>query len=123
MVGMPHARFQFRLSTLLWITLAVACWFGGREYRRREMAFGPIKYLKFFGNTIKKRTLEKKVDLIRVGDPLNAAAVSEAKAKLLEYYQEKGYFRAKIEIIEGNKPNDRGVKFVIDQGPKIRTDP
>jgi hypothetical protein len=32
---MPRPRFQFRLSTLLWITLAVACWFGGREYERR----------------------------------------------------------------------------------------
>jgi len=29
-------RFQFRLSTLLWITLAAACWFGGREFQRRE---------------------------------------------------------------------------------------
>ena len=29
-------RPQFRLSTLLWITLAVACWFGGREYEHRH---------------------------------------------------------------------------------------
>jgi hypothetical protein len=29
-------RPQFRLSTLLWLTLAVACWFGGREFQRRE---------------------------------------------------------------------------------------
>jgi hypothetical protein len=29
--GMRRPRFQFRLSTLLWITLAVACWFGGRR--------------------------------------------------------------------------------------------
>jgi hypothetical protein len=28
-------RPQFRLSTLLWITLAVACFFGGREFHRR----------------------------------------------------------------------------------------
>jgi hypothetical protein len=27
-------RPQFRLSTLLWITLAVACWFGGMRYER-----------------------------------------------------------------------------------------
>ncbi|HVC97533.1 MAG TPA: hypothetical protein VND64_27875 [Pirellulales bacterium] len=26
---MRRPRFQFRLSTLLWTTLAVACWFGG----------------------------------------------------------------------------------------------
>jgi hypothetical protein len=32
---MPVIRLQFRLSTLLWITLAVACFFGGREYHRR----------------------------------------------------------------------------------------
>ena len=30
--GMP--RLQFRLSTLLWITLAVACWFGGMRVER-----------------------------------------------------------------------------------------
>jgi len=29
---MRRPRFQFRLSTLLWITLAVACWFGGTRY-------------------------------------------------------------------------------------------
>ena len=29
---MPRPRFQFRLSTLLWITLAVACWFGGMGF-------------------------------------------------------------------------------------------
>jgi len=29
-------RPQFRLSTLLWITLAAACWFGGMAWQRRE---------------------------------------------------------------------------------------
>jgi hypothetical protein len=29
---MRRPRFQFRLSTLLWITLAVACWFGGMRF-------------------------------------------------------------------------------------------
>jgi hypothetical protein len=31
---MAFSRFQFRLSTLLWITLAVACWFGGMRAER-----------------------------------------------------------------------------------------
>jgi len=26
---MPRPRFQFCLSTLLWIAFGVACWFGG----------------------------------------------------------------------------------------------
>jgi hypothetical protein len=29
-------RPQFRLSTLLWITLAVACWFGGATFGKRR---------------------------------------------------------------------------------------
>jgi len=29
-------RFQFQLSTLLWITLAVACWFGGMRFERHR---------------------------------------------------------------------------------------
>jgi hypothetical protein len=32
---MSRPRLQFRLSTLLWITLAVACWFGGMGWQRR----------------------------------------------------------------------------------------
>jgi hypothetical protein len=32
---MARSRFQFRLSTLLWIMLAVACWFGGMAVQRR----------------------------------------------------------------------------------------
>jgi hypothetical protein len=35
---MTSDRFQFRLSTLLWITLAVACWFGGMKYERWLLA-------------------------------------------------------------------------------------
>jgi len=38
---MAFSRPQFRLSTLLWITLAVACWFGGvkiGDWRERRAA-------------------------------------------------------------------------------------
>jgi hypothetical protein len=31
---MPRPRLQFRLSTLLWLTLAVGCWFGGMKWQR-----------------------------------------------------------------------------------------
>jgi hypothetical protein len=33
---MPRPRLQFRLSTLLWLTLAVACWFGGAQFGHRR---------------------------------------------------------------------------------------
>jgi hypothetical protein len=35
MARMPRPIPQFRLSTLLWITLAVACWFGGMAVERQ----------------------------------------------------------------------------------------
>jgi hypothetical protein len=34
---MALTRPQFRLSTLLWITLAVACWFGGMLWNGRQV--------------------------------------------------------------------------------------
>jgi hypothetical protein len=48
---MRRPRLQFRLSTLLWITLAVACFFGGmrverwRVEREAEAAHLPIPQL------------------------------------------------------------------------------
>ena len=36
---MRRPRFQLRLSTLLWITLAVACWFGVARYFPTEAMF------------------------------------------------------------------------------------
>jgi hypothetical protein len=35
---MRRPSFQFRLSTLLWITLAVACWFGGVAWNESKVA-------------------------------------------------------------------------------------
>ncbi|HVC98355.1 MAG TPA: hypothetical protein VND64_32110 [Pirellulales bacterium] len=31
---MRRPRFQFRLSTLFWVTLAVGCWFGGMRFEQ-----------------------------------------------------------------------------------------
>jgi hypothetical protein len=44
---MRFPRPQFRLSTLLWITLAVACWFGGMRFEnwviRRDTEFDQVR--------------------------------------------------------------------------------
>jgi hypothetical protein len=34
---MRRPRLQFQLSTLLWLTLAVACWFGGMRVERERI--------------------------------------------------------------------------------------
>ncbi len=47
---MRRPRLQFRLSTLLWITLAVACWFGGMRFERwmAERKEPPVYFPKDF---------------------------------------------------------------------------
>jgi len=37
---------------------------------------------------------------------------------LQEYYQEKGYNKVSVHIIEGSKPKDRGVVYLINEGVK-----
>jgi hypothetical protein len=45
-------RPRFRLSTLLWLTLAVACWFGGMRFERwrtKQDGFYSTKRVDRFG--------------------------------------------------------------------------
>ncbi|HXT59418.1 MAG TPA: POTRA domain-containing protein [Pirellulales bacterium] len=78
-----------------------------------------IQYLKYRGNTIRTRHLDKKTNL-KVGDPLDAFAVDEGRRNLLEYYQEKGFTKAGVFTVEGSKPVDRGVVYLINEGVKQR---
>ncbi len=76
-----------------------------------------IKYVKYVGNTVRQRHLAKKSNL-KEGDPLDAYAVEEGRRNLQEYYQEKGFNKASVYTIEGSKPGDRGVIFLINEGVK-----
>jgi outer membrane protein insertion porin family len=78
-----------------------------------------IQYVNYVGNTIKARHLNKKTNL-KVGDPLDAFAVDEGRRNLLEYYQEKGFVKASAFVVEGAKPGDRGVVYLINEGVKQR---
>lgn len=76
-----------------------------------------IRYVKYVGNTIATRHLNKKTNL-KPGDPLDAYAVDEGRRALQEYYQEKGFNKVNVQIIEGTKPKDRGVVYLINEGVK-----
>lgn len=76
--------------------------------------------VKFVGNEkIKRKQLLKEAGF-RKGDPADPYAVEEGRRKIEEYYKTKGFPKAQISIVEGNKPNDRGVIYLIDEGPKQR---
>lgn len=76
-----------------------------------------IKYLKFYGNTVRERHLKKQSGL-KVGDPWEPYLVEEARTKIQDYYHEKGFNKAKVTTIEGNHKDDRGVVFLINEGTK-----
>lgn len=78
-----------------------------------------LHYVKYVGNKLKKRTLEKEAG-IKPGDALDTFAVEEARRRLEDYYHSHGYPKARVTIVEGNKPSDRGTIFLINEGQKQR---
>ncbi len=69
---------------------------------------------------IRSQTLRKKSEL-EEKQPLDPYAVEEGRRRVEAYYQEKGYNHAEVTTIEGTKPNDRRVVFLVDEGTSQRT--
>jgi outer membrane protein insertion porin family len=79
-----------------------------------------LEYVKFVGNQdVRTQTLRKKSELEK-GQPLDPYAVEEARRRVEAYYHEKGYNHIQITTVEGDKPNDRGAVFMVDEGQSER---
>ncbi len=77
-----------------------------------------LREVKFVGNEyVTKKALQKEADL-KPGDPLDTFAVEEARRKLEAYYKKKGYSKARVTLLEGDKPEDRKAIFLINEGVK-----
>jgi outer membrane protein insertion porin family len=76
-----------------------------------------IRHVKVLGTDKSKTTLAKHHGL-KVGDPLDPYAVDEGRSKLETWYHAKAYSQATVNTIEGDKPGDRGVTFVVNEGMK-----
>ncbi|MBL9163178.1 MAG: BamA/TamA family outer membrane protein [Planctomycetaceae bacterium] len=75
-----------------------------------------IRYVQYVGNTkIKDKTLSKQT-LLKVGGSVDPYAVQEGKRKLRDYYVSKGFNNVQISILEGDKPTDQGVTYLIHEG-------
>lgn len=75
-----------------------------------------IGYIKFVGNrNISDQALGKQ-DGIEIGDPLSRYAIEEARRKIEEYYHSKGFGKTQVSILEGDKPQDAGAMFLINEG-------
>jgi outer membrane protein insertion porin family len=74
--------------------------------------------VKFIGNSkVSRKKLQKEAGL-KAGDPLDTFAVEEARRKLEEYYRTNGYDKARVTMLEGEKPQDRRAIFLINEGVK-----
>jgi len=79
-----------------------------------------LEYVKFVGNDkFSTKTLAKEVGL-KKDDPFDRYAVTDGRRKIEEYYHSKGFPKVFIRIHEGEREGDRGVIYVIDEGPKAR---
>ena len=79
-----------------------------------------LKEVLFVGcHEIRKKTLQKEADL-KAGDAVDPLAIEEARRKLEEYYHTKGFSRARITLLEGDKPEDRRAIFMINEGTRQR---
>ncbi len=75
-----------------------------------------LAYVKYIGNTkITSNKLAKKTEL-KKGGPLDAYAVEEGKRKIEEAYRDKGYNDVQVSILEGNRREDKGAIFLINEG-------
>lgn len=75
-----------------------------------------IGYIKYLGNrNVSDKSLNKQ-DGIEVGDPLSRYAIEEARRKIEEYYHSKGFGKTQVSILEGDKPQDAGAVFIINEG-------
>jgi outer membrane protein insertion porin family len=74
--------------------------------------------IKYVGNSqVRRKKLEKEAGL-KAGDPFDPFAVEEARRKLEDYYRSNGYDKARVTLLEGDKPQDRRAVFLINEGVK-----
>ncbi len=93
---------------------------GGRVVIFEVVERPRVGYIKFVGNEkIKRKLLDRQIDL-KEGDALDPYMVADARHKLEEFYHTRGHTKAQIQIVEGDKPGDRGVVFLINEGEKNR---
>ena len=89
---------------------------GGVIVRFKVFERPRIGELKFLGNRgFSDKKLTKEIGL-KKGDPLNSYAAEEGRRKIEELYHTGGFPKATVSIFEGDKPGDRDLVFLINEG-------
>jgi outer membrane protein insertion porin family len=77
-----------------------------------------IQDVLYVGNEqIRKKTLAKEAG-IKPGDAMDPFGVEEARKSIENYYHRKGFTAARVSVLEGDRPGDTRVVFLINEGRK-----
>jgi outer membrane protein insertion porin family len=77
-----------------------------------------IRYVEYLGNSkLKDKRLKKETGL-EVGAAVDPYMVEDGRRKLQALYAENGFPHAQVSVLEGNKADDKGVIYVINEGVK-----
>ena len=79
-----------------------------------------IRYVTYLGNEgVKDKTLDKQTGL-KAGGSVDPYAVRGRQPQAARLLPSKGYNNVQITILEGNKPTDQGVIYLINEGAAQR---
>ncbi|HOM16093.1 MAG TPA: BamA/TamA family outer membrane protein [Thermoguttaceae bacterium] len=93
---------------------------GGRVVIFEVVERPVLQYVKFVGNEkVRKKVLAEKAGL-KPGDALDPFAVEEGRRKIEDYYRSHGFSNARVTIIEGNRTEDKGAIYLVNEGKKQR---
>lgn len=77
-----------------------------------------LQEIQYVGNQkVRTKTLEKETGL-KVGDAVDPTMILEAKRRIEEFYERKGYNHARVVVLEGTQTTDRRAVFQIHEGPR-----
>lgn len=111
-------------------TLMRTRWFFNVQTSIRQSEEGPILIFKVIERPIVRRVeykglkkVKQKVfdslTQLKPGSPFDVSANRECRRRIEEYYKEKGFFWATVELEKGDHPDDREVVFLIEEGKKV----
>lgn len=69
-------------------------------------------------NRVKQKVLDSMTQL-KPGSPFDVSSNRECAHRIEEYYHEKGFAFATVDLVRGADPYNREVEFLISEGPKV----
>lgn len=79
-----------------------------------------IRYIEYLNNTrINDKKLAKETGLV-TGGALSPYQVEEGRSRIEQLYKDNGFNRVQVQIVEGTRPDDRGVVYAINEGEQQR---